>query len=133
MQLGIAAGLGLLVGLQRERKVGDIAGFRTFPLVTLTGTVCGQLALAFDGWVLAGGFVAVAGAILVGNLAKMRAGRPEPGITTEVAVLLMFAVGAYLAVGPPQVAVAVGVAAALLLQMKDELHGFAARVSDADL
>lgn len=133
MQLGIAAGLGLLVGLQRERKVGDIAGFRTFPLVTLTGTVCGQLALAFDGWVLLGGFVAIAAAVVIGNLAKIRAGHPEPGITTEVAVVLMFAVGAYLTIGPPQVAVAVGAAAAVLLQMKEELHGFAARVSDADL
>ncbi len=134
LQLGIAAGLGLLVGLQRERKeTGDIAGFRTFPLVTLTGTLCGQLALAFDGWVLAGGFVAVAALVVIGNVAKIRAGQPEPGITTEVAVLLMFAVGAFLAVGPPQVAVAVGAAAAVLLQLKRELHGFAARVSDADL
>lgn len=133
MQLGIAAGLGLLVGLQRERKVGDIAGFRTFPLVTLTGTVCGQLALAFDGWALVGGFVAIAATVVIGNLAKIRAGHPEPGITTEVAVVLMFAVGAYLTIGPPQVAVAVGAAAAVLLQWKQELHGFAARVSDADL
>ncbi|HEV8241684.1 MAG TPA: MgtC/SapB family protein [Thermoanaerobaculia bacterium] len=133
MQLGIAAGLGLLVGLQRERKTGDIAGFRTFPLVTLTGTVCGQLALAFDGWVLIGGFGAIAAAVVIGNLAKIRAGHPEPGITTEVAVVLMFAVGAYLTVGPPQVAVAVGAAVAVLLQLKQELHGFAAKVSDDDL
>ena len=133
LQLGIAAGLGLLVGLQRERKVGEIAGFRTFPLVTLTGTICGQLALAFDGWVLAGGFVAVAALVVIGNVAKMREGEPDRGITTEIAVLLMFAVGAFLTVGPPQVAVAVGAAAAVLLQMKQELHGFAAKVSDADL
>jgi uncharacterized membrane protein (DUF4010 family) len=133
LQLGIAAGLGLLVGLQRERKAGEIAGFRTFPLVTLTGTLCGQLALAFDGWVLAGGFVAVAALVVIGNVAKMREGEPDRGITTEIAVLLMFAVGAYLTVGPPQVAVAVGAAAAVLLQLKQELHGFAARVSDADL
>jgi len=133
MQLGIAAGLGLLVGLQRERKVGEIAGFRTFPLVTLTGTICGQLALAFDGWVLAGGLVAVAALVVIGNVAKMREGEPDRGITTEIAVLLMFAVGAYLTVGPPQVAVAVGAAVAVLLQLKQELHGFAAKVSDADL
>jgi uncharacterized membrane protein (DUF4010 family) len=133
LQLGIAAGLGLLVGLQREHKASGIAGFRTFPLVTLTGTLCGQLALAFDGWVLAGGFVALAAVVVIGNVAKIHAGQPDPGITTEVAVLLMFAVGAYLTVGPPQVAVAVGAAAAVLLTLKQELHGFAAKVSDADL
>jgi uncharacterized membrane protein (DUF4010 family) len=133
LQLGIAAGLGLLVGLQRERKVGEIAGFRTFPLVTITGTICGQLALAFDGWVLAGGFVAVAALVVIGNVAKMREGEPDRGITTEIAVLLMFAVGAYLTIGPPQVAVAAGAAVAVLLQLKQELHGFATKVSDADV
>jgi uncharacterized membrane protein (DUF4010 family) len=133
LQLGIALGLGLLVGLQRERKTGDIAGFRTFPLVTLTGTLSGLLALHFGGLVLAGAFVALAVLVLVGNLAKIQGGHPDPGITTEVALLLMFAVGALLAVGPPQIAVAVGAATAVLLQLKEQLHGFAARLSEADL
>lgn len=133
LQLGIALGLGLLVGLQRERKEGDIAGFRTFPLVTLAGAICGMLALHFGGLVLGGAFVAIAVLVLVGNLAKIKAGHPDPGITTEVALMLMFAVGALLAVGPPQVAVAVGAATAVLLQLKEQLHGFAAKVSEADL
>jgi uncharacterized membrane protein (DUF4010 family) len=47
--------------------------------------------------------------------------------------MLMFAVGALLTVGPPQVAVAVGGATAVLLQLKEQLHGFAAKVSEADL
>ena len=133
LQLGIALGLGLLVGLQRERKEGDIAGFRTFPLVTLAGCICGMLALHFGGLVLGGAFVALAILVLVGNLAKIKAGHPDPGITTEVALMLMFAVGALLAVGPPQVAVAVGAATTVLLQLKEQLHGFAAKVSEADL
>ncbi len=133
LQLGIALGLGLLVGLQRERKEGDIAGIRTFPLVTLAGAICGMLALHFGGLVLGGAFVAIAVLVLVGNLAKIKAGHPDPGITTEVALMLMFAVGALLAVGPPQIAVAVGAATAVLLQLKEQLHGFAAKVSEADL
>lgn len=133
LQLGIALGLGLLVGLQRERKEGDIAGFRTFPLVTLAGAICGMLALHFGGLVLGGAFVALAVLVLVGNVAKIKAGHPDPGITTEVALMLMFAVGALLAVGPPQIAVAVGGATAVLLQLKEQMHGFAARISEADL
>jgi hypothetical protein len=42
-QLGIALGLGLPVGLQRESAASPLAGVRTFPLVTVLGTVCGLL------------------------------------------------------------------------------------------
>ncbi|HEV8630474.1 MAG TPA: MgtC/SapB family protein [Thermoanaerobaculia bacterium] len=133
VRLGIALGLGLLVGLQRERAAGGIAGFRTFPLVTLSGALCAELSLGFGGWVLAAGFLALAALVVVGNMASISAGDPSPGITTEVAVLLMFAVGAFLFVGPPQVAVAVAAATAVLLQLKQELHGFAARLGEEDV
>ena len=36
-RLGIAVGLGLIVGLQRERSGSPLGGFRTFPLATLFG------------------------------------------------------------------------------------------------
>jgi hypothetical protein len=38
-QLAVAFGLGLLLGLQRERTESSIGGIRTFPLITLFGTV----------------------------------------------------------------------------------------------
>src|SRR5258705_11374007 len=98
-QLGIAVGLGLLVGLQRERAASRLAGMRTFPLVTLLGALCSMLAQSFGGWILAAGFVALAALIVLGNLLEMREGTADPGLTTEVALLLMFAVGAYLMVG----------------------------------
>lgn len=37
--LAISLGLGLLVGLQRQWKDSEIAGIRTFPLITLLGTL----------------------------------------------------------------------------------------------
>ncbi|HEY6553477.1 MAG TPA: DUF4010 domain-containing protein, partial [Vicinamibacteria bacterium] len=46
--------------------------------------------------------------------------------------LLMYGVGAYLAVGPIQVAVVLGGAVAVLLHFKQELHGLAARIGDRD-
>ena len=36
--LAISLGLGLLVGIQRERVDAPLAGIRTFPLITLFGT-----------------------------------------------------------------------------------------------
>jgi uncharacterized membrane protein YhiD involved in acid resistance len=41
--LAIAIGLGLLVGLQRERARSGLAGLRTFPLITMLGAICGML------------------------------------------------------------------------------------------
>ncbi len=70
--LGIALGLGLLVGLQRERVATRLAGVRTFPLVTILGTVCAMLAQSFGGFVIAVGMIALAGMIVMGNLAKLQ-------------------------------------------------------------
>ena len=42
-KLGISLALGVLVGLQRERSDSVIAGLRTFPLITLLGTLAAAL------------------------------------------------------------------------------------------
>ena len=42
-RLGTALGFRLLVGLQRERAGSRLAGFRTFPLVTVLGALCALL------------------------------------------------------------------------------------------
>jgi uncharacterized membrane protein YhiD involved in acid resistance len=59
-QLGIALGLGLLVGLQRESVASRLAGLRTFPLITLFGAVCALLANPFGGFTIAAGLIALA-------------------------------------------------------------------------
>jgi uncharacterized membrane protein (DUF4010 family) len=132
-QLGIALGLGLLVGLQRESAASPLAGVRTFPLVTVLGTICGLLSQAFGGWVLAAGIIALVVIIYIGKIIEMSKGHPDPGITTEVALLLMFAVGAYLVVGDRAAAIAIGGGAAVLLHFKGELHGIVARLGANDL
>ena len=132
-QLGISALLGMLVGLQRERTTSGMAGLRTFPLITLLGTVSALLAQDFGGWVVAAGFLALAAVVFVPSLLKLRQPEPDPGTTTDVAILLMYAVGAFLVVGPLAVGIAVGGAVAVLLQFKPELHRLAAKLGDEDL
>ncbi len=132
-QLGVALLLGLLVGLQRERAGAPLAGFRTFPLITLLGALCGLLGKSFGGWSVAAGLISLAILVLVGNLPQERQSNSEGGVTTEVAMLVMFAVGAFLTVGQPIAAVAVGAAVAVLLQFKPELHGFVRRLEDDDV
>ncbi|MBC8000969.1 MAG: MgtC/SapB family protein, partial [Opitutaceae bacterium] len=103
-RLAAALGLGLLVGLQRQRTDARLAGFRTFPLVTLLGALCGLLAQHFGGWIVAVALAGLALVILGGNLVLLQAKEERPGVTTEVAMLVMFAVGAYVMVGSAAIA-----------------------------
>jgi uncharacterized membrane protein (DUF4010 family) len=48
----------------------------------------------------------------------------DPGMTTKVALLLMFAAGAYLVVGDRAVAIAVGGGTAVLLHFKGERRAY---------
>src|SRR2546421_7799149 len=44
--LAVSLGLGALVGLQRQQAESRIAGIRTFPLITMLGTLSGLVGLA---------------------------------------------------------------------------------------
>lgn len=131
--LGISLLLGLLVGLQRERAEPRLAGIRTFALITLLGSVSALAAQVLGGWIVGAALIGVASATVVGNLYSLKKSQGEPGITSEVAILAMFAIGAYVVVGPKEVAVAAGAAVAILLQAKTILHGMVARLGDPDV
>ena len=128
-RLGIALGLGLIVGLQRERSGSPLGGFRTFPLATLFGSVSGLAAMRFGGWPIAAGMVVVAALLIMGNLEHR--GR-DAGLTTEVSMLLMYMVGALVMFGPMSVAVILGGTVAVLLHFKPEMHSIARRLEDPD-
>jgi len=131
---GISLAIGLFVGLQRERAAKPLGGVRTFALIALFGTLCGVLAPDFGAWIPAAGLVGVTGAIVIGNIIGMRTGAiDEPGVTTEIAMLMIFALGAYLAVGQRQVAAALGAVVALLLHAKPLLHSAIMRMGDKDV
>lgn len=134
-QLGISLGLGLLVGLQRERSEADAPGLRTFPLITILGTVCALIGRDLGGWVVFAGFVGLIVILLFPVLIRMRQADADPGITTDVAALLMYAVGALVVVLPeqPGVPVAIGGGVAVLLQYKLELHTLARQLGDRDI
>lgn len=133
IQLAVALGLGLLVGLQRERVDSVIAGFRTFALITLFGAVAGQLGKTFGGWVVAVGLLAVAGLVTAGNLVRMQKGEAEPGQTTEIAAVLMFCVGVWVVMGSMPVAVVLGGAIALVLHLREPLHEFVGKMEERDV
>ncbi len=131
--LGISLGLGLLVGLQREWQDEPVAGVRTFALITLLGTVIAMLADTMGGWVLAAGIIGVVGTVAVGTTISARKGKAKAGITTEIATVLMFGIGALLVVAPWSVAVALGGAVAVLLQWKQPLHRLIDQLGDKEV
>ena len=137
--MGVSLGLGLLVGLQRERKGEELAGIRTFALLSVLGTILGLLGrtMAANGsWVVPAGAVGVGLVLAVGALNKARMNQAEIGLTTEVAALVVYALGAYIAYLEGDgliVAVVLGGVIVLLLYWKDILHGFVKRMGDKDV
>ncbi|MFZ5663363.1 MAG: MgtC/SapB family protein [Pseudomonadota bacterium] len=121
----VALGIGLLVGVDRERRKGrerahGVAGLRTFALAALLGAVAhelGPVAMA-----VAGAFVTAA------SLASWFWTRArDPGLTTETALLVVFLLG-MVAMREPVLAGGLGVAVAVLLAAKSQLHRFARSV-----
>ena len=132
-KLGISLVLGLLVGLQRERSADGRPGVRTFPLITVLGTVSAILSAEFGGWVMLGSMIGVVAVLTFHRLVHLRKEEPDAGVTTEFAVLVMFCVGALLMVAPIAVPIAVGGGVAILLQFKPEMHRFAETLGNDDL
>ena len=131
--LGIALGLGLLVGLQREWEHNRLAGLRTFALVSLFGALSGMLALAHGGWVMGGALIALAAITVPGYMASLREKEADPGLTTEIALLVMFATGAITMLGHHMVAVVIAGSVMVLLQGKKPLHQMVHKIGENDL
>lgn len=134
--LGIAFGLGLLVGMQREKHNKDqIAGVRTFTLISILGVVAGFLTRLYNNpYVLPVIGLTMAAMLITANMMKLKKqDNPSLGQTTEMAALLMFAIGAYLVVGDRVVGVIMGAAIAILLFVKDHLHKFIGDLEDNDV
>lgn len=120
MRLGTALGLGLLVGVVRERRHAEpmlVAGLRTHALVALAG------ALAL--WFGDAAFVAVLAVIgAFAALGYRHSGAVDPGLTGEVSLVVTGLLGG-LAMMAPATAGALGVVVAGLLYAKAPLHRLA--------
>jgi len=132
-RFGLAILIGALIGLERERSGARIAGMRTFPLVSLLGAICGYLAeLSGSLWTVAAGLLGVTALTVTGNLLQARR-RPDPGITTEIAILVTFGVGALVHYRQAYLAVAIALAATAILYFKPHLHAFSRKVEQRDI
>ena len=133
--LGIAFGIGLLIGLQREHTDNKMAGVRTFTLIAVLGVVSGFLTRDFDNpYILPAIGLSITALLVMANVVKLkRLNDTDVGQTTEVAALLTFAIGAYLVLGSQVIGVIVGGTMAVLLYIKERLHNFIDTLKDKDL
>jgi uncharacterized membrane protein (DUF4010 family) len=129
----VALGLGLLAGLQKERAGPLLAGLRTFALITVFGAVTAVVAGTTGPWIVIAGLVCVTALMITGNAMVASRGEADPGQTTEVAVVLMFLVGAMCVIGPLELAIVLGGVVSVLLHLKEELRGLVAKLSDKDV
>jgi len=132
-ELLIAVALGMLIGLQREWSASRVAGVRTFPLISLLGAICALLSKEYGGWLIGVGLLVTAAMLVIANVAKLQAGSPSPGLTTEVSALVMYVVGATVGAGMATPAIVATGLVAVLLQFKRQLHGFVSNIEEADL
>lgn len=131
MNLAVALGVGLLIGAERERRKQErpspsAAGIRTFTVTTLAGAIS-----LMAGGVLLLAITTVAVAALAALSYWRAQSESDPGVTTEIALILAVLVGA-LAVPQPMVAAAVGVIVAILLAARTPLHHFVGKVLTQD-
>jgi len=128
----VALGAGLLIGLERERRMKDekfavAAGIRTYAITALLGVLA---ALSDSNVVL--GAIAL-GVVTLTALSYHRTRNDDPGLTSEVALLATFLTGV-LAAFKPVLAAASGVLIVVLLVLRTPLHAFArAKLSDQEL
>jgi len=128
----VALGIGMLIGLERERHKGEgelraFAGLRTYSITALLGYVAQQV-----GGGLLLGLIAGCLAVIV-STAYWKSRDKDPGITSEVALLTVLVLGAWCGVAP-ELATAIGVVMAGLLAYRDKLHNFArSQLTDVEM
>ena len=125
--LGIALGIGFIVGLQREWAEDKPVGVRSFALISVLGGLSALLLDTAGAWPIAAGLVALA--LVLG--AQVYSERME-GMTTIFASLVVYLVGAAAVAGFWLHAVVLGGAVTLLLHWKEPLHHWVERIGARD-
>jgi uncharacterized membrane protein (DUF4010 family) len=134
--LACALGCGMLIGIERgwsqrnEEPGNRVAGLRTFSLLGLIGGIAALVTRQGAAW-LGGAMAFGAVAILVIGYSRVLAERRDA--TTAVSALLVSGIGAIAGLGLVSVALAAAAATVLVLALRDELHGFVARLDAQDV
>lgn len=123
----IALGIGLLIGLERERVASARAGVRTFGLVGLFGALAGMLGEHLGSIAPVAVGMAIIGAMIIAAYLR-HPDSIDPGTTSVAALLVCYCLGVAVWLGHAMVAVILSVATTIVLYFKTELRGVATRL-----
>jgi uncharacterized membrane protein (DUF4010 family) len=113
-------GIGLLIGLERERRPAAKAGVRTFALIALLGTLAAVVGEST--WTIPVGLAAVVATLIAAYWHEPPG--EDPGTTTVAAAGVCYLLGALAGFGQPGLAGALGIGVTALLYFKPEIEGF---------
>jgi len=138
IHLAVALLLGAIIGLERgwdarEQKSGErIAGIRTFSLLGLLGGISAVLATEITVWAFPVLLLCVAAMGLVAYSERLDHIR-NFSITGLVGMLLTFCFGAVAVAVDPVIATAAAVVTAIILDNKQEIHGWVQKLQAHEL
>lgn len=138
-EFAIALLIGALVGVEREKRktlkqVPSFAGIRTFILLSEAGALAAWLSVKTAMPMIFA--VALAGLCIQIAIAYVLEKRVDPssvGLTTELAGVVVFLLGAAVMFGQATIAVGLAVMNTALLAMKGELHGAVQKLGRDDI
>jgi len=150
-RLAAAIGVGLIIGLQREHTFDQVdrhpAGVRTFTLVGLGGAMAAMLCGLMNGCApFVAGFVVIGLLLVASHIAfglshrgdcRVESGQegvgPAAGITTSVALVIVYLLGALCWYGKLLESCIIMVVMLWILTVKEQLHSFAQKLSREDI
>ncbi len=128
-----ALGIGLLIGMERERRPDSAAGLRTFALVSMLGCLFALLGEKTGGpWLLAVGLLVVSVTMVASNFSTQQEEQYR-GFTSEAAIVITYGLGAAVWLGYSTLAVMLAIATTVLLYFKAELRNISERMTPKDI
>jgi uncharacterized membrane protein (DUF4010 family) len=128
-----ALGIGLLIGMERERRPDSAAGLRTFALVAMLGCLFALLTEKTGGpWILVAGLLVISAAMVASNFSTQQEEKFR-GFTSEAAIIVTYGLGAAIWFGYATLAVMLAIATTVLLYFKAELRQFSERMTPKDI
>lgn len=138
LHFAVALAIGLLIGVERgwqsrEFEEGTrIAGIRTFALLSILGGLWALMAEILGEMLLGFSFLAIVAIMVISYIGNLR-GPKDASITTLVAAIISFTLGALAVRGYIEIAATVAVVTTVILGMKPFLHGWLRRIEAQEL
>ncbi len=127
-----ALGIGLLIGMERERLPDSAAGLRTFSLVALMGCLFAMLGEHSGPWLLGVGLIVLVSVMVASNFSTQHE-EEYRGFTSEAAIIFTYGLGAAVWFGYSTLAVMLAISTTVLLYFKTELKQFSERLTPKDI